>query len=199
MLLSLEDFAVDDDGRTGNLIGSQAAAKAEQESASAYESGYKAGWDDAVNAEADDQTRISAEFARHLQEISFTFHEARAHIIKSIMPVLTGMVEKILPETARATLGPQILEILQPMIADLAENPVEIAVAPANLPLLEPILAEAGLPAVQLREETTLSEGQAFLRVGRVEKKIDLAEAIEQIHDAVNALSQLNERVLKHG
>ena len=61
----------------------------------AYEQGYKAGWDDAATAQADDHTRISAGFARNLQELSFTYHEAKGQILGSLEPLLKEMVTKI--------------------------------------------------------------------------------------------------------
>ena len=59
------------------LTSDQADARAQ----ASYETGYSAGWDDAVRAETEAHKRISAEFARNLQDLGFTFHEARAHVI----------------------------------------------------------------------------------------------------------------------
>ena len=52
---------------------------------------------------------------------------------------------------------------------------------------------------VKLVEEESLAEGQVYLRVGKIEKQIDLGSAIERISAAVHALYDLNERTLKHG
>ena len=49
-----------------------------------FESGYSAGWEDAAAAQADDQTRVSADLARSLQSLTFTYHEARNHVLKAI-------------------------------------------------------------------------------------------------------------------
>jgi flagellar M-ring protein FliF len=73
----LEDFATLA-GPAAQAPSDPAPALADAERLAAYEQGYRAGWDDAVRAEAADQARIGAELARNLQEMSFSFHEARS-------------------------------------------------------------------------------------------------------------------------
>ncbi|MEN8837451.1 MAG: flagellar biosynthesis protein, partial [Celeribacter marinus] len=50
----------------------------EQARATGYEAGYKAGWDDAIAADESVRTKIGAELERNLQDLGFTFHEARS-------------------------------------------------------------------------------------------------------------------------
>jgi hypothetical protein len=52
----------------------------EEAKVASFEQGYKAGWDDAVAAQSEDQTRIRADLARNLQSLSFTYQEARSHM-----------------------------------------------------------------------------------------------------------------------
>jgi len=165
----------------------------------AYEQGYAAGWDDAAKAEAESQTRIGSEFARHLQEMSFTFHEARAHVIEATKPVLQELVETILPKVIRETMGARIVETLDPLIDQAADQPITITVAQGCRELLEPYLENSVSAVLELVEEPTLTDGQAYLRLGQVERKIDLTDALNQVLQALSALSNLNEEVLKHG
>jgi len=165
----------------------------------AYEQGYKAGWDDAAHAEADDQERIGADFARNLQELSFTFHEARSHVIQAMEPLLTELIGTLLPQLVSETLGPKIVEELQPLIEQGADSPVELVVAPASRAALERQLADSNMSAIRLTEEPSLAEGQAYLRVGKIERQIDMAGALERISLAIRSLYALNERILDHG
>ena len=165
----------------------------------AYETGYQAGWDDAARAETTEQDRIGADFARSLQEISFTFHEARAHVIQSMHPLLEQLTGRLLPELLHDALGPTILEELRPLIDEAADAPIELVVAPASRAALEPHLAGAGSAAIELREEPSMAEGQAHLRIGKTERQIDLSGALDSIKAAFDALFEINERTLKHG
>ena len=198
MALTLEDFET----ITAELAAAAAnvvtRVQADSEKITAYEQGYQAGWDDAARAEAQDQTRISADFARNLQELSFTFHEARAHVIQAMEPLLNELIGTLLPELVCETLGLKILEELRPLIEAGADSPIELVVAPVSRQALEKQLAEASMASIRLSEETTLAEGQAFLRVGKIERQIDMAGALERITTAVQSLYALNEGKLKH-
>ena len=131
-LLALEDFAVKSQPSEMTPSDTISRAAAEAEKVASYEQGYQAGWDDATQAQAEDQTRIGAEFARNLQELSFTFHEARAHVMQAMEPLLTELVDTVLPSLVSETLGQRILEELQPLIEDGADSPVELVVSPAS-------------------------------------------------------------------
>lgn len=167
--------------------------------AAAYEEGYRAGWDDAARSQSEEQAHIGAELARNLQEMSFTFHEARAHVIQSMEPLLAELVHSILPGLANDTFAQTVQDALRPLIADCADAPVELVVAAGSRALLEDRLAECAGGALKLLEEPSLAEGQAYLRVGKSERQIDLSGALARIQEAVAALYEINERTLKHG
>ncbi len=164
-----------------------------------YEAGYQAGWDDATRAESEDQSRIGAEFARNLQDLGFTFHEARSHVMHALEPLLTGMVEKVLPSIVSETIGQTIVEELLPLASQAADTPIEVVVSPSSRPALEEMLADATSVPFLLHEEESLAEGQVFLRSGKTEKHLDLTGAVDRIGKAINGLYELNEKAFQHG
>ncbi|OIP84228.1 MAG: flagellar biosynthesis protein [Rhodobacterales bacterium CG2_30_65_12] len=170
----------------------------EQARLEGYEAGYKAGWDDAVRVEGESQGRIGAEFARNLQDLGFTFHEARSHVMQALEPLLTGMVERVLPELVSRTVGQTIVEELLPLASQAADAPIDVVVSPASRAALEPMLRDAAVPFT-IVEEPTLAEGQVFLRSGKIERHIDFASAVDQIGTAINGLYQLNEKAFRNG
>ncbi len=170
-------------------------AGADQESRlEAYEQGYRAGWEDAAAAHAEDQRRIRVDLARSLQALGFTYQEARAHVLKSLAPLMQDMVGKLLPEMAREALAPTVLETLMPLAEQLADEPVTLVVNANDRKAIEELLEQAtGLP-VTIVEEATLSEGQAFLRLGLQEVHIDLARATAEIAAAVRGFFGFSEK-----
>jgi flagellar biosynthesis/type III secretory pathway protein FliH len=181
--LRLEVFETGQPSKTTAVVTDLGAI--EEEKLSAYEQGYTAGWDDSSAAQAEEQAQLSAEIARNLQALTFTFHEARTHVLRSIEPLLADMVTRLLPEVARAALAPVVRETLQPLAEDLAGSPVEIVLNPVARPAVEAILEEnAGLP-VTLIEEPSLSEGQLYIRLGQAETHVDLDAAVAAIATAV--------------
>ena len=105
--LEVFDTAPAPDGSMQPLVEATAVAEAKVAS---FEQGYSAGWDDAVAAQQGDQTRIRADLARNLQSLSFTFQDARSHVLQAIRPLILEMVNRLLPEVARETLAPTLDE-----------------------------------------------------------------------------------------
>lgn len=175
------------------------AEEIEKSRLAGYEAGYQAGWDDASHSETDEQNRIGAEFARNLQDLGFTFHEARSHVMHALEPLLTGMVEKVLPQLVSETIGQNIVEELLPLASIAADAPIEVVAHPSTATILKPMLAEATAVPFTLVEEPTLAEGQIFLRSGKTEKHLDFSGVTERITKAINDLYDLNERAFNYG
>lgn len=153
----------------------------------AYEQGYGAGWNDALQAQSDDIARLRSDLGRSLSEMEFGYRDARRHILTALEPLLRDIVGKVLPALAQQTLGPMILEQLQPITADLAATPIEVCTAPANRELVERLLKHGGDLPLRVVAEPTLSEGQAYLKLAGREAKVDLDRVITAITGAVGA------------
>lgn len=164
-----------------------------------YETGYQAGWDDAAKTDDDDRNRIGAEFARNLQDLGFTFHEARSHVMQSLEPLLASMVDKVLPKLVSDTLGQAIVEELLPLAAQAADTPIQVIVYPQGRETLEELLSQNSAIPVELIEEDSLAEGQVYIRMGQNEKQIDLSGAVQKIGEAISGLYEINERARNHG
>lgn len=178
------------------VIGS---AEIEEGRLQSYESGYSAGWEDAIAAMKDDQTKIGSELANNLQHLAFTFQEARTHVVKSVQPVLIQLCTQLLPSLAKEVLAPVILDTIMPLIEDQVDNPVRLVMNPIARPAVERFLTQAaGLPLV-IVEEATLGEGQVYLRLGDIEHRIDLDTAVAQLSRAVHDFFGYSEKDDDHG
>lgn len=198
MALKLEVFETDTSGRDGTTIVLDTIHLEETKLAS-YDAGYAAGWEDAATAQSGDQTRIAAELANNLQGLSFTFHEARTHVLHALQPLLNQMVGRLLPELARETLAPVVLDVLMPLAEKLADAPVTLVLNPASRAAVETLLEQAtGLP-ISVVEEPSLSEGQVYLKLGATETQVNLDRATAEITAAVRGFFELPERDSNHG
>ena len=193
MVLRLEVFNTDE-GRDSSRTVVLDTLSLEEAKLAAYDSGYAAGWEDAVAAQSDDQARIGADLARSLQILGFTFHEARIHVFRALEPLLQEMVGRLLPELARETLAPIVLDVLMPLAESMADAPVALVLNPRARPAVEALLAQAtGMP-LTIVEETSLGEGQVYLRLGNTETQIDLDRATAEITAAVRGFFELPEK-----
>lgn len=164
-----------------------------------FEEGYKAGWDDAIKAQGADKAAISGDFAQNLQDLSFTYHEAVAHVVKSTAPLLREMVGVILPALAEETLGLQISDLLQQRLRGAAQPGVEIRVAPENVERVRALLIHPPDFPARILPQEGLGPGQARLRFADEEQDIDMADALAEMSGLVAAFLHENEKGLRHG
>ena len=176
----------------GSMLPLVEATAVEEAKVASFEQGYSAGWDDAVAAQQGDQTRIRADLARNLQSLSFTFQEARIHVLQTIRPLILQMVDRLLPEVAREALAPTVLEAVMPLAEGLADAPLTLVLNPSVRGQVEDLVSQAtGLPMV-IAEEPTMPEGQVYIRLGAAESKVDLAQVTADIAIAVRAFFNLH-------
>lgn len=175
------------------------AAALDDARAASYETGYAAGWEDAVSAQTTDQSRMAEEVARNLQALSFTYHEARSHVLRRLEPLLKDMVAKVLPGMARESLGHFVLEALRPMASQMTDMPVTLSLNPASRAAVETYLAEETSLPVQIVEEPSLGEGQVFMRFDDQEKQVDLDGVITAIAGAVDSFFHFEQQEKAHG
>lgn len=186
--LEIFDTAITRDGAALPLV---EATAVEEAKVASFEQGYSAGWDDAAAAQQGDQSRIRADLARNLQSLSFTFQDARTHVLQAIRPLMLELVNRLLPEVAHEALAPTVLAALMPMAEKLADAPVTIVLNPAVRLQVEDVVAQGtGLPLV-IEEEPSLSEGQVYIRFGTAETKVDLDRVTADIAAAVRAFFTL--------
>lgn len=159
-----------------------------------YEQGYTAGWDDAVAAQDSELARLRGELGRNLEDLSFTYHEAHSHVLRTLEPLLHDMVTKVLPTLARESLGLVVLDHLRPLARELAGAPITVVANPENRPAIERLLvAEAGFP-LSFAEEPSLGQGQVHLRLGEAESHVDLDGVVAAIAAAVAAFFRIEKQ-----
>ncbi|MFD0859971.1 FliH/SctL family protein [Roseovarius aquimarinus] len=177
----LEDFA--GVARAPDTIG---AGAREDERIEAFEEGYKAGWQDAVKAASEDGERIASDFAANLQDVSFTLAEAQRDLLGQLRPLMTGMVEKVLPRMAHRTIGAHVVDALEDMARTAMEGPIRLVTAPGNAAALKALIEERGLAGVTIGTEPSLGDGQVHIRAGDREQEIDMDAVLSQIDAALS-------------
>ncbi|MCB2115644.1 MAG: flagellar biosynthesis protein [Rhodobacteraceae bacterium] len=159
-----------------------------------YDQGYNAGWEDAVAAQDSEVTRLRSDLGRNLQDLSFTYHEAHSHVLRTLEPLLHDMVVKVLPTIARDSLGQIVLEHLRPLAREMSGAPMTVVAHPDNRALLETLLlTEAPLP-LAFEEEASLGEGQVHLKLGEIEHRVDLDGVIAAIAAAVSGFFRIEKQ-----
>jgi len=177
-----------------------ARGELEENRLAAFEQGYSAGWDDAAAAQTEEVARLRTDLGRNLQDMAFSYHEARSHVLRALEPLLHDMVTKVLPAIAREALGQMVLEQLRPVAEGLSDAPITVTANPVNRAVIEAIvIGQAVIPMTFCGEES-LGEGQVYLRFGVAESRVDLDGVIATIAAAVSAFFQIEkERDIVNG
>lgn len=166
----------------------------------AFEQGYKAGWDDAAAAQSEDQARVAADFARNLQELSFTYHQARGQILGSLEPLLMEMVSKVLPKLASDSLPQTIVDEVLSIAQTQTDAGVQIVISPSNRPALEQLIEETqDTLNITIIEEPSMADGLAYLRFAETEKQIDLDSILTSFSQSVEGYFEQQEKVAVNG
>lgn len=155
----------------------------------AFERGHRAGWDDAMATQSDEMARLRAGFGQALADMSFSYTQARAEVLRQIAPVLRTMVEKVLPRLADATFVDRMAEVLGELAARSVSATFEIAVSPANLEAAQ-ALADTPVPGgTRIVASPDIGPGQAMIRCALGERAIDIDGLLAAMEDAVMAFA----------
>jgi len=196
--LKLEVFETETRAVTGGDLTID-TAELEDQRLEAFEAGYQAGWDDAVAARSDAETDQRNDVARALQAMSFTFHDARAHVLHALSPLMAEVAARLLPVIAHAALPHLVVEALGPYADVASEAPVQILLNPEARHRVEALIGnQPGLP-VQFQETTDLTEGQVSLRLGATETRVDMDAALATIRTALDDFFDLAAKENRHG
>ncbi len=189
--LRLEVFETADDA---TVVTDRAAL--EDARREAFDEGFAAGRAAALAEAQSAQQTAERAAMQALSDLSFTFHEARAHVLAALSPLFEQIAAPLLPAIARETLAPMVAEALMPLAAGLAEAPVRLS----HHPSVGDAMARLDTPLpVTLHADPALAEGEVHLRLGEVETRIDLTRATHDITAALGGFFQLSAQDRKYG
>lgn len=172
---------------TGVASESSDVSASEDEKLQAFESGYQAGWDDAIKAKNDEKEKLREELTRNLLQASFTHQEALSTMTASMKPALQQIVEKLLPALVTQSLAAHICEQIEELITGHTSQTVEIVVSQNSVQTVEDLIADRLPCSLIIVGSDSVTEGQAHLRLGAHEREIDLDTTMGQISEALNA------------
>ncbi|SEQ01458.1 hypothetical protein [Thalassovita taeanensis] len=192
----LHDFGQYHGSKAGAVMSD---ATLEEHQLEAFEQGYKAGWDDAAKAHAEDQQNVTSEFAKSLQDISFTYHEAYGHIMRGLQPLMAQISEKLLPDIARKSLALHITEQMTEMARGHSSSGMILCIAPSNRAVLEDMLVKKFTTPFTIEENDALAGGQIELKFGQAERRVDLDEVLAGISQAFDGFFDDLQKDTAHG
>ena len=152
-----------------------------------YESGYQAGWDDAVKAHQDAQTHLSTTLAQNLEQVEFTLVEAQTQLLATIKPVIEEITNTLLPGLVTEGLRALVLEEIEVLLKTNIANDISIVVSEQDEGTVSSFLnTSRNLSEITLIAKETLSEGQVYISCAAIQRKIDVTQAITDIQSRID-------------
>lgn len=187
--VNLEEF---DLGKKQENISQKGAMIDEAVRLKLFEDGYEAGWKDSMASVQNENKQLVADLEGHIRKLSFSFHEARAHVLGGIEPLIKEVVCRMLPKFTHALLPHLILDRLNGLIEDKCERPVRLLVSPASRIILEAIMPfDLELPVV-LVDDADLEDGQVIFEIGSEEELIDASATLQRVEEMLGEFFHLN-------
>ncbi|WP_296474630.1 hypothetical protein [Roseinatronobacter sp.] len=179
-LLNLEVFDLGQMDAQGPLLDRFQAEKLREQ---AYEQGYAAGWQDALEhmRNEDELRNIAAQEA--LQAICFSYNEAHQALVGSFLALTHAMLEKLLPEAAHLALPAFLSAELASVVAQNTHAEIQLVCAPCARDRLAEVVASCTQIKIELIEEPSFSESQLSLRLDSQEREIDLSGLLQRMRE----------------
>lgn len=152
-----------------------------------FAEGREAGAADARARAEEEGAALSAALARTLEDAAWTYAEAREAVLASLGPLLSTLLDRLLPGFAAEALVPRLVEMALAAARTDASRPVAIHVAPARAAALRLALASAGAHAT-VESDPALGPDAARLGHGGRETSLDLAACLASLHEACAAV-----------
>lgn len=161
-------------------------ALAEEERLASFEKGYGEGYDDATRAADEERRRVGAALAGRLEDLAFTYHEARAAVLREVRALIEAVGSGLMPEIAGRAFGAVLVDALREELEGRSACTVTLRVAPDAVDLLAPIVPEIpGFP-VRLEADEDLGEGQAVIGFPDGESEVDMTRLTERVGAAID-------------
>ncbi|WP_142081611.1 hypothetical protein [Roseinatronobacter monicus] len=179
--LKLEVFEVAQPDEQAPLLD---ALQAEKMRETAFEQGYAAGWQDALEhmRNENDLRHIAAQEA--LQAIGFSYNEAHQALSASFLALTQALLDSVLPEAARLALPLCLKAELDTLIQQHTRPSVQILCSANVLGTLGTWIASCTQAEIELVAEPSFSEAQISLRIGSQERVIDLDDVLARVREA---------------
>ena len=159
--------------------------QAEQMREAAFEQGYAAGWQDALEQlrNEDALRQIAAQEA--VQAIGFSYSEAHQALAGSFLELLQAILDRVMPEAARLSVQLFLGAELDALFVKHTRPAVQIFCAPGALVALKQVVAASSPTEIELVAEPSFSEAQVSLRIGDQERVINLDDLLDRMRAIV--------------
>jgi len=163
-----------------------------------YTTGYAEGFAAGEASVRADVANLNEQFVQSVQDITFTFAEARAQILNGLAPMLQTVIAQVLPHCVETGFAGQLAELLTTAAEQDATRPLAIHLHPDSFESV------AGLSDVLPKElsiqiDPALSPHAAWIAQADGEMRLDADQLLATISETLSVLNTPEDRNAFHG
>ncbi len=157
-------------------------AALEEERLSAFEQGYQAGWDDSLQAAGGTEKKALEDMASTLSALSLSKTEIYAELLVSLRPLISDLVDSVLPVILKDSLGVQIKSLIQAHLEANESRDIVISLAKGQSDILNALTPYLSDLPCRFVEEGGFAPTQIRIGFGTdEEQEIDTQKLIAEI------------------
>lgn len=153
-----------------------------------YETGYKAGWDDAVKAQLETKSHLTSSLVRNLEQVEFTLAEAQAAVLQNLKPVIDEVMDTLLPGLGEHALRSLLSEEIREALKSHGSGDIQLVISEQDESTVAALLnSSRELSAIEVNAKDTIAEGQAYVSCNGAKRKIDVSDAVSRIQEKLTS------------
>ena len=156
----------------------------------AYEGGYKSGWDDATAEREKSDQLIAADLERNLQDISFTYSEARSEVLNGFGGLIESILTSFLPAVAAEAVVPLVNAELETLLRNLGDQRCELLASVRTAAQLDWLISRHLEADLHIIPEPAFADGRVSLRFGGEEREVDMSGMVETMTAAIRDFTE---------
>lgn len=174
-------------------------ALAEQSGPSAdYDQGYQEGLAAGIATAQADASNLTDAFVQAFMDINFTFAEASAENLKSLVTLFEAITEKLLPEAIEVGFQARVIEQLISTAEHQLNQPIQLHVHPNQAEAIGAITQRHALKA-SIHPDASLSLNMAWIQQGQTETLLDVDGLLRNIKQVIEVVVSHQDREDSNG
>lgn len=163
-----------------------------------YQLGYQEGLQAGLAQAAADAAALNAELVQSIGNIDFTYTEARSQLLGSLTPLLTTIVEKVLPHCVAEGFAGQLADLLLQAANEDANAAMTLHVHPSQRIAVEAATKDIG-DQVIVQDDPQLDVHAAWIKQERSETLLNVDSLLTTISETLSAIHHTEDRTEDHG
>lgn len=148
-----------------------------------FETGYKAGWDDAAKAYDETNTRLSNDVLRNLCDLSLEHQSNYAQLQTRLTTIVNEISNVLIPTVADQSFAPKLIIFLEQQLKDTGMDTLDLHLNSKTARRLGDLMTPDLADRINLKVSPDLSETQAILQINGDAIEFTFKDAIEKLSD----------------